>query len=533
MAAPFITFALALSLQIPPPGAAQTRITELRVERESARKTEAAKLEALAARLPNQADAKQVRDAIEPPEPFSGPIRFIPLHELVAPRPRPEKNLPEWRVELNAIRAQTVKKLIALAAKAAAPGLERFAIADECLRAVLARDPDQPDARRLLGFVPREGGGWATPHAIDLLKKDLILDPTYDWVPKEWVSHLRAGELPGKVFANGKRAEWLPAAQANALRGSIDNPWVINTTPHFVIKTDVPLDEAIAFGRRLEVLHDVFFSLFADVIGPSNLPLAKRYRQLDQKTMPKKEFRPVPNKQYEVFYFGDRDEYRSYLKERFGREEPVSLGLYLNPGMIPQSKKGRSFFFRDPNGQAGIDVSATSYHEASHQLLFESAGSTKFEDNRGNFWVWEGLGTYFETLVPQEDGSILLGGWVGPRLEQARIRLIDQKRFTPIAELAGMSKNEFLDEANGAVYDHYPQAMALVAFLMHYDRGTYREGFLDYVADAYRGKLGAGASKRALENHLGVPSRTLDEAFKKWLKGFPEDRPVAGRGGRS
>ena len=48
-----------------------------------------------------------------------------------------------------------------LALKAIPP---RLALADACLRDVIARDPGHAEAHRLLGFVPHEGG-WATPFA--------------------------------------------------------------------------------------------------------------------------------------------------------------------------------------------------------------------------------------------------------------------------------------------------------------------------------------------------------------------------------
>ena len=35
---------------------------------------------------------------------------------------------------------------------------------------------------------------------------------------------------------------------------------------------------------------------------------------------------------------------------------------------------------------------------SAHQLLFESAGRQNYDRNVGNYWVFEGLGTYFETV---------------------------------------------------------------------------------------------------------------------------------------
>src|SRR5206468_2859995 len=109
-------------------------------------------------------------------------------------------------------------------------------------------------------------------------------------------------------------------------------------------------------------------------------------------------------------------------------------------------------------------------------LLFESSVKGEYEKNTGNFWVFEGLGTYFETVEPQPDGSLLVGGLVGPRIMQARIRLIDRKQFVPTAHLVAMGKARFTgDDHAGDVYLHYAEAMALSVFLMQYDGQRYRE----------------------------------------------------------
>ena len=77
-------------------------------------------------------------------------------------------------------------------------------------------------------------------------------------------------------------------------------------------------------------------------------------------------------------------------------------------------------------------MTATLYHEVSHQLLFESAGRrTTIERNVGNYWVFEGLGTYFETLTAEPDGSLRIGGLVGPRIDEARRPTDRERRVRP------------------------------------------------------------------------------------------------------
>ncbi len=80
-----------------------------------------------------------------------------------------------------------------------------------------------------------------------------------------------------------------------------------------------------------------------------------------------------------------------------------------------------------------------------------------------------------------------------------------------------MGEARFSNRDEG-VYSRYPEAMALVVFLMHGEGGRYREGFLDYVAEALRGRFRPGGGGRPLASRLGVPATTLDEQFRRFLK---------------
>ena len=83
-------------------------------------------------------------------------------------------------------------------------------------------------------------------------------------------------------------------------------------------------------------------------------------------------------------------------------------------------------------------MTETLHHEVSHQLLFESAGADRYDPKNGHFWVFEGLGTYFETLRPQTDGTLQIGGLVGKRIEVAQDRMIAQHEYIPIGRLASL-----------------------------------------------------------------------------------------------
>ncbi len=213
-----------------------------------------------------------------------------------------------------------------------------------------------------------------------------------------------------------------------------------------------------------------------------------------------------------VCYFATKQEYGDFLTPVEGPSIMQSLGIYIPP----KPGKGRrvpAFFFRDPKG--AIAASATLYHEVSHQLLFELAGPHACDRNAGHYWVFEGLGTYFETVVAAPDGTLRVGGLVGPRIVGAKIRLIDRQEFVPTERLVRLGRNEF--NRDDVVHLHYAEAMALTVFLMQTRSESYRDPFLDYVKDAYRGRLRRD-SGRSLDERLGIPYKTLDDQFLDFLR---------------
>jgi hypothetical protein len=512
-------------LQVPRP--APSSSTDVARELESGRRAimarESNELGSLAAELEKGKEISAARlvweKRLQPVTP-DGPTHIMPLPEVV-PSQTPDEALPSrsgaantpgsapsdgpeaWRKRLNAIQSRAASDLFQLAERAAHTDPPRFAFASVCLRAALEREPDHREARRLLGYVPHEGG-WARPFAVRQLRAGFESHPVFGWVPGDWIAHLDQGELPAPTPPGQKNVRWLPADEADQLRAGWDPPWRISTE-HFEIQTDVTLAEAISFGRRLEAFHDLFTTLFADILGET-LPLVRRFR--DPKLVGEPEY-----KRHVVYYFASRQEYVNYFRSKpDGPDLARSLGYY-NP---PKSSSGRApaYFFRDPGGQ--LPVTANLYHEVSHQLLFETAGSNAYTRNAGNYWVFEGLGTYFETVTQQPDGSLEVGGLVGRRMEEAIKSLVRERRSMPLATFVTLRKSDF-ERDDPRVYLYYQQAMALATFLMQSHGGQYRDAFLDYVRDAYRGRI-KERTGRSLQDRLGEPYSRLDVALLEFLK---------------
>jgi hypothetical protein len=494
---------LALPLQIPRPLAGEEVSRELHAAHRSILQKEAASLNALAERMDRDGDAeaaRAVRARLPHPSPPDGPTRFVPLPDVVAPSTSGKDRASDPRVQ--AVMARSANEFFDLAQRAAKSAPPRFALAGECLREVLERQPNHAEARRLLGYVPYQGG-WARPFALNQFRLRFIDHPVFGWVREDWKPHLERGELPTPPSRNGK-VNWLPAAEADRLRAGWNPPWQIKTE-HFTIETNVPLAEAISFGRRLEAFHDLFTALMADVQG-DNSPLARRFR--DPHLLGEPASKPNPHL---VRYFASRDEYLQFLTPRHEGIER-SLGFYKPPKT--GNARVPAYFFRDPDGE--LPVTANLYHEVSHQLLFETAGPNHYTQNLGNYWVFEGLGTYFETVQPQPDGSLEVGGRVGRRMEEAIRSLVDRGQTIPLDRFVGYDEATFSRD-DPAIFLRYQQAMALTTFLMQWHDGLYRESFLDYVRDAFRGRL-RGATGRKLDDRLDTPFTTLESQLLSFLK---------------
>jgi hypothetical protein len=513
---------LLISLQVPAPLPGTAEAGSLNREIGSIHATEAKELEKLASELAGKGDsqaASEIRRLIPRKHERDGPSILRPLPEV---SPAPEKGLASvssskpnagakpdassWRAALDRIRSSAGAGLYQMAKRAAATNPPRYALAATCLREALERQPDHREVRRLLGYVSSDGG-WARPFAVRQLKDGNLNHAIYGWVPADWVSHLEGGELPAPIARGQKKVRWLPAEEADRLRSNWKNPWQI-VTEHFEIQTDVPLGEAITFARRLESFYDLFFTLMADVVG-DNLPLARRLRS--PSLTAEASYRP-----HRIYYFASKDEYLDRMAELLGPNiDRDSLGYY-DPPKPGKGFRSASYFYRDAEGV--LPASATLYHEVSHQLLFENAGSNGFTKNAGNYWVFEGMGTYFETVKPLEDGSLEFGGLDSPRIKAA-LHLFASGQFLPLDRFLLLDQSAF--NRPDRIREHYQQAMALAIFLMQANDRAYREPFLDYARDAFRGRI-KRTTGRSLEDRLGEPVRAIETRFREFLaRGSP------------
>jgi hypothetical protein len=215
---------------------------------------------------------------------------------------------------------------------------------------------------------------------------------------------------------------------------------------------------------------------------------------------PRKQIRP-----FRVYYHRDHEEYADALRRRQPRIAET-LGIYFD-------ETSEAHFFAGEDQDAG-----TLYHEAVHQLFQESRPAARQIGRDANFWIIEGVATYFETLTEHLDPEAGLYYTVGEstagRLPAARNRL-SEDFYVPLDELIRMGKSDVQQHADIAKL--YSQAAGLAAFLMDAENGRYREPLVRYLNEIYTGR----DNEQSLRHATGGSYDELDAAYRRYIESLP------------
>jgi hypothetical protein len=204
---------------------------------------------------------------------------------------------------------------------------------------------------------------------------------------------------------------------------------------------------------------------------------------------------------YDVTYFRDRDDYNTHLQATIPNIG-ISLGIYMD-------SVRQAFFF------AGKDYDPrTLNHEATHQLFNESRPVVVAVGRRDNFWVIEGIAMYMESLH-EEDGFYVLGGADDLRMQAAQFRLLNDNFYVPLADFTAMGMTQI--QADKRIATLYSQAAGLTHFLVHGQKGRYRDALVSYLAAIYSGQANAGTLARL----TGASYEDLDRQYRQFMEGKP------------
>ena len=289
-------------------------------------------------------------------------------------------------------RNEYADSLFALAKRAAEAG--QLSLAFQWATETVRENPDHADARRVLGYEQRDGQ-WLTPYGAKMVDAGKIV----------------AIRRPGWVSSDGRQVGRSP--QANDKNG-----WQVRTD-HFLVTTNHSLDAAAELAARLERLHQVWRQLFAGFYLPE-----REVRQL---------------------FAGERDA-RERSRGRFACSTIATATSTSTPSAAasrgsPRRSASTSTPIREAHFFAGDEQDAgTLYHEAVHQLFQESRPAAKQVGDAANFWIIEGVATYFETLTRtrrsrRRVSTTRSAKSTAGRLPAARERLLADGFYVPLAEL--------------------------------------------------------------------------------------------------
>ncbi len=352
----------------------------------------------------------------------------------------------------------------------------------------VAFDPNHEAARRVLG-TRRVGDTWAGAYAAKRLASGEIWNMRFGWIRAEDVSRYEAGER-----RHGGR--WISAEKDAQIHRTIKKGWQIRTD-HFRVVTNHDREDASGLAVRLERLYQLWRQLFGGfyIEGPE---LLKRFDG--------KQVSGYRSKPFRVVYYGSRNEYNATLR----RQQPrigMTLGIYFDTS-------NTSHFFAGPEQDPG-----TIYHEAVHQLFYESARSSHEVGAKANAWILEGVACYFESLQEHEDASMgqfySLGTVGAGRLPAARFRLLKSDYYVPLAELSALGMKGLQNRKD--LPRLYSQSAGLATFLLHGQQGKYRPALVKLLRLIYTGR----DKPTSLQQLAGCDFAVLDRQYRDFLENLP------------
>jgi len=431
------------------------------------------------------ADAAVLRGLAARVDPGSLRVQRLPTEvqpDLPIDLPPEEK---AWRTEVRKLRGEYARQLYLLSRRALKAGFPSYAY--QLVQETARHDPDHAMARRILGFR-QQGDLWLTPFAARMQRERYVWHDKYGWLQKQQVAEYEAG----KRFYR----RWMSAEQEAEIRRDFKHAWEVRTE-HYLVKTNHSLERGVEIARLLENYHDVFMQIFAPFFN-SPEQMQKLFQSASSGSGA-----PAASAPYEVHYYRTRDEYVSRLRSRVPNIE-ITNGLYYTSDRT-------AYFYFDPEQQN----SDTLFHEATHQLFYESLRQERQIALRANFWVIEGIACYMESFR-QEGEEWTLGDPRHVRIDSARYRFLNDGYYVPLATFAAMGMQDFQTSPN--ITKNYSQASGLSHFFMHYEGGRYRDALIEHLSQLYRADPRGLSPVQSLEELTGTSYADLDRQYAEHLK---------------
>ncbi|MEZ6064887.1 MAG: hypothetical protein R3B90_04095 [Planctomycetaceae bacterium] len=407
----------------------------------------------------------------------------------------------DWEAELRAARQLYADDLFLIALEAIRQEFPRLAL--DWIRETAFHDPDHELARERLGWV-RYGDRWVTPFTALMLRRGYLHHERFGWLPADHVDRYEQGER----FWKGR---WVPADREPELRKSISmvDAWEVESD-HFVVRTNHSLERGVELSAALEDLHRFFIREFAEFFATRG--------QMTRIFDDGKPLDPTGVGKHEVWYFRTREEYQRYVRAK-QKGADLMTGFYM-------PRERRAYFFAAPdNPQANIE---TLYHEVTHQLLSESNRKVFEVGEASGFWAIEGIACYMESFNRGGE-RFTVGDPMHSRIYFARERIVAEDWFMPLEQFTHMGRSKFQaapagqspEETMKTWQRYYSQATGLTHFLLHYENGRYRDGFVSYLTQLYSPDSRIRGPAQSLDEAVGVTFDELNRQYVEYVRNLP------------
>ena len=367
-------------------------------------------------------------------------------------------------------------------------------------------DPENPRLRKALRqrrWGDERSGEirWYAPFDYAQAASGKIDHPTFGWVTPGELERLEAGEAK----FNG---QWMPKKKVEALRQKWSGRWKY-ITEHFVIHTNSSLEDAVAFGRRIEQLYSFVYRVWVDFYAFDDPRLAAKLVLGGGMDLGRRRLR--------LHYHRSRESYLWELQNDTLLRAATDRDLTTESAGFYWGQNGRAYFYR---GRDGPDF-RTVFHEVTHQIF----GETYPIGARPPTWLVEGIAVFMERPVLRGARGVkrFLAGAEPPAGVKSKRgpRAARRAQEGDVLNIDEFMRNLRTNERfhAGDRHDHYATAGAIVHFFLLYRGGIHRRPFVRYAREAYRNDVEESPTAlRTLYEYLGVGEEALQaewEAFNE------------------
>jgi hypothetical protein len=191
-------------------------------------------------------------------------------------------------------------------------------------------------------------------------------------------------------------------------------------------------------------------------------------------------------------------------------QDRMVVHLHGDPGSFPAIGYGRRAYYESGTRRLVVDaksvlVRPALLHEATHQILDETAAGQLASDAGIPAWLSEGLAEYMATAAEGPPGSTT---FLTDNVSHLHVHAhASASRPIGLAHLLALESGDFLTSEDAPLY--YAQSYSLVQMCLDDPDARYRDRFMEYLAEAYAGRASASSFRNLVARE--------DDFEEEWL----------------